>query len=134
MVALPAVDPVAVIAAAIVNLVIGMVWYSPLGFEKKWLALMGLMKSEIKGQGKAVAGWFVVALVMAYVLGVFVTIMGSVTWVDGAVTGFLAWLGFMATLLATETLFERKKRGLAAILGGYFLVAMVVTGAILAAL
>ena len=133
------VNLVAVLASGIVSMVLGMLWYGPL-FGKKWMQLSGIKEPSKEEQGKimgkmlpSMAGGFVAALVMAYVLSMFVKFVGAATPLDGALVGFWAWLGFIATVTMSSVLWEGKPWRLWILNIGYYLVTLVATGAILAA-
>jgi hypothetical protein len=122
--------------AAVVNFLIGGLWYSPVLFAKKWMAYVGTTEEEIRKRGgatKAYIGAFVSALVMAYVLAHFVNYSSAQTLTAGIQTGFWAWLGFVATTSITNVFFEHRPFGLFLINTGYNLVCLAVMGAILAA-
>jgi hypothetical protein len=125
----------AVLLAAVANMLIGSVWYSKAMFATKWMALIGKTEDEIRSSSASTAyiGMTVGALVMAYVMAHFVNYAGAATVTDGAAVGFWAWLGFIVTTKASDVLFEGRPKGLFAINAGYFLVALPVMGAILAA-
>lgn len=52
---------------------------------------------------------------------------------NGALTGLLVWVGFVATVLAVTTYFSGRPRVLWLINSGYQLVALVLVGALLGA-
>lgn len=60
----------AVLVAGLVPMVVGMIWYSPAVFAKKWLVLIGKTEEEIKksGPGKAYAISTLASLLMSYVM------------------------------------------------------------------
>jgi hypothetical protein len=128
---------IAVIVAAVIPMVVGMLWYSPVLFAKKWMALIGKTEEEIKkeGPGKAYALSFIASIVMAYVMAHLVTysstFTGSTGIAAGLETGFWSWLGFVVTTNSASVLFEFKPRGLYFINMGYQLVSMLLMGALL---
>lgn len=128
----------AVFGAAIASIVLGFLWYGPL-FGKQWMSLMGwkkLSKAQMekmkKGAQKSYVLGFVSALVMAYVLAHFVDYVGATTFLDGAITGFWVWLGFVATVMLGMVLWDGKPWKLYYINIGYQLVNLLVMGALLA--
>lgn len=123
----------AVLVAAGINMIIGALWYSPLFFAKEWAHLVGKRMEELRGNpifgyGVATLG----ALIMAYILAHFVQYTGSTTLAEGAATGFWIWLGFVAVTSATNSMFAGRPWGLWRIDAGYFLVVLIVNGALLA--
>lgn len=126
---------VAVLVAALVNMGLGYAWYGPL-FGKAWMKLTGRTKESMekeKGNMPFVMGsMFAGALVMAFVLAIFVDLAQAETAFSGAAIGALAWLGFVATTMLQDVLYEKKNKQVAAINLGYNLAALVINGAILA--
>lgn len=101
----------AVLVAAVVNFVVGWIWYGPL-FGDVWKKLMGLSDQSMKSMKltpmQAMSMGFVVALVMAYVLAHYASIVG-ITTIGGAFQlSFWTWLGFMATVSIGSYLWEGR--------------------------
>src|SRR6266540_78443 len=76
----------AVLIAGVVNMAIGMFWYSPVMFAKTWMASLGKTPEDFK---QASAGPIyvlntVASLVTAYVLAMVIKIAGEGTAVGGA--------------------------------------------------
>src|SRR3989338_6996305 len=100
----------AVLVSAAAGFVIGMLWYSVL-FGKAWMKLSGMDKKKIekekkKGMAKSYAAGFAVLVVMAFVLAHFVDMAEATTVLEGAQSGFWAWLGFVATIILNKFLGE----------------------------
>ena len=70
---------------------------------------------------------------MAYVLARFVLHYGAASILEGAVIGFMAWLGFVATVTLASVFYESRPSRLWVINNGYLLLSLVVMGAILGA-
>lgn len=127
----------AVLAAAVVNMALGFVWYGPL-FGKPWMKMMGYTKEDMekaKKSGmmpKVYAAAFVAALVMAYVLSHFLQVGSAASAMTGATIGFWVWLGFIATTTLNMVLWDRKPVNLYLLTNGYYLVLFLVNGALLA--
>lgn len=105
----------AVLAAAVAHVAIGMLWYGPV-FGKQWMGLMGFTPESMKSMkltvNQAIAGGFITALVMAYVLAWFVLLLNP-QGASGALTlAFWIWLGFFATVQAGSFLWEGKSANL----------------------
>ena len=103
----------AVIVAAIVSFIIGMVWYSPALFGKVWIKANGFDEKKIKekhkkGMAKGVVGGFVGSLVMGIVLSVAINLTQATTLSSGLLIGFFLWLGFVATTSLNKVLWEGK--------------------------
>ena len=130
------VNYLAVLVAAVAAYGLGFLWYGPL-FGKKWMQLMNLTdkdkeKAKQKGMVKAYVATFVTTLVTAYVLAWFVGYV-EMTPAGGAMTGALAWLGFLATSEIGMVFWENKPWALYALNTGHSLLSLVVMGAIVGA-
>lgn len=124
----------AVIVAAIVNMVIGFTWYSPGLFGKTFMSLSGRRMENMQGRasmGPAYAGAFVTALITAWILARFITLANAQTMTRGAVIGFWAWLGFIATTSLGDVLFGGRPLKLYYLTNGYYLVSLIIMGALL---
>jgi len=123
---------VAVIAAAAANIVIGFVWYLPQVFGTRWAAVSGRPLPQV-GQVPPMTyvAAAVTALIAAYVLAVIEQGLGVKGLTDGAVVGFLAWFGFVATTSYGAVLWEGRPTAYWMINAGNALVGFVVMGAII---
>jgi len=122
----------AVLVAAVINMAVGAVWYSPSLFGKAWSKLTG--KKDMRGSGRTgYAVSAVGALVQSWILVHFVQYAGSTSVWEGAITGFWLWLAFVGVVMAGAYVFEGRPWKLWQINAGYFLVVLVVNGALLAA-
>jgi uncharacterized protein DUF1761 len=121
----------AVCAAAVSSFVIGGLWYSPLLFQKAWMAANNFKESDLQGgnTGLIFALSFLFALVMALNLAMFLNAPGT-TLAWGATAGALTAI-WVALGIGTVALFERRPWAYTLVNGGYWLVALVVMGAII---
>src|SRR5919199_5046110 len=127
----------AVVASAAAYWVLGGVWYSPLLFERPFIALKGWTPEQVEAVRAAshageIGAAFAVSLVTAYVLAHFVRFTGAETARAGMLTGFWLWLGFVVTTSLATVLFEGRPVGLYLINNGYQLVGLLGMGALLA--
>lgn len=123
----------AVIVAALVNMVVGSLWYSRSGLGKEWMKLTGRKMEEMTGGGTGYAIAAVGALVQSYILAHFVAYAAANSFAEGMVTGFWLWLGFVAIVSAVHYSFEGRSWKLWKINVGYFLVVLLINGGLLAA-
>ena len=130
----------AVLVAAILTMLVGFLWYSPVLFAKPWMKEMGYDPNDKartaemkKSAGPAYAGSLLASLLSAFVLALFLHWMRAEGARTGATTGFHVWLGFVATVQFTGALFTRQSKKLFAINTGYQLLCYLVMGAILGA-
>jgi hypothetical protein len=133
------VRPLAVLVAALVTMVIGFIWYSPILFARPWARLMGYdlddkakLAEMRKGAGKMYGLSFLASIVAAVVLAKIIDITSVVRFVYGMKVGFAVWLGFVATVQLTGALFGRQPMKLFLINTGYQLVCYLTMGGILA--
>jgi hypothetical protein len=122
----------AVLVAAILNMILGMAWYSPVLFGNTWLRLIDKKVEDIPSPGMVYVFTFVGYLVAASVLAVIVKALGSPTLLDGTLAGLVVWLGFVVTMTYTYTSFEGPNKRVWALYIGYQLVAFVGMGALFA--
>lgn len=126
---------VAVLGAAIVGVIIGMIWYNPAVFGKQWMKAMGKTEKEMEkekqnmGTGYLVA--FVATLLGAFMLSQVVGLLLGKTPIEGAIAGFWVWLGFLMPVAAVAATFGGKKQ-VFWIDAGHHLVLFAIMGAILA--
>ena len=144
----PPVNYLAVLVAGIVIFLLGGLWYSPVLFVKRWLALQGRTEEQMRAQAASAnmplmyASAFICGLVTAWALAL---ILGHITRdpnmavngtgisaLHGAMFGFMCWLGFAATTSYATALFSGKPRQLWFIDTAYNLVSFMLAGIILA--
>ena len=134
------VNYVAVVIAAVVNMIVGFVWFGPL-FGKKWVSLMKFSPQHMedakkKGMNKLYVIAFIGSLLMAYVLEhvlVFASAYTHTTGISaGMMVGFWNWLGFVVPVLLATVLWEGKSWKLWVLNAAYYLVALLIMGSILA--
>jgi hypothetical protein len=104
----------AVLAAAVVSMVIGSIWYGPL-FGKKFAAAMGMDKcspEELAKMKKTMAvsyiGQFIGSLVMFFVLAWYIVTSVHVGVYGGVANAFGLWLGFVVPIALSGTLWGGK--------------------------
>lgn len=123
---------VAVVVCAVAGMVLGYAWYSQALFGKQFMQLIGKSEAELKPTQTTYLLMTLSALVMAWVLAMFVDFAYATTATAGMIVGFWAWLGFVVTTGSASVLFEGKPKGLYYIQTGYYLVELLIMGAILA--
>jgi len=125
----------AIIVSAVMQWFLGAIWYSPVLFAKPWMALVGLhkdaanRKTMIPGMIMSLVG----SLVLSFVLAHIILWAGASTWQWGALIGFISWAGFIAAPQSAQYIYENRPFRLFAINTGYWLVALIASGCLLAA-
>ena len=134
---LPVVNNVHVLVSGVVIFVLGGLWYSPVLFAKRWVALIGKTEEELKASvGSMPTNYllvFVCGLVTSWVMALVVGNFAPSSALDGGIIGALCWVGFAGATSFGTALFSGKPKALWLIDSGFNLVAFVVAGIILAA-
>lgn len=99
-------------------------WLNGIGRTKEWLVSSG-MNPAIQ-----YATAVVMAVLMATAISYFTQLTGPQTVWRGIKTGALLWAGVMCTALSTEYIFEVRPLSLWAVNAGYWLLGMMLMGAI----
>lgn len=128
-----------VVTASIVAFVIGAVWYSPFLFGRKWMVLANINNIDMAanrraGVGKLYSVHFIFILVSLAVLGFIISTSNAATSTDGAIWGFVVWLGFSVPTGLTRCLWEKCPISLFFIDSINILISLVIGGAIIAGL
>jgi hypothetical protein len=123
----------AVLAAGVINMIIGSLWYSPLLFLKPWMATLPKKEKENKNinMGKIYGIMFVGALIMAYVMAMFTKIANTTLLDTGAMLGFWIWLGFVGAVQVSDHVWNGKPMQLLYINTSYRLVSTIAMALIL---
>lgn len=133
------IHPWAVLAAAITAYLIGWAWYSPILWLKPWLESRGTAQGALKTVPKSVMLYgFVNTLVVAFVIAVFLALVGAETLLASVQVALLLCFGFVATVKFNELLYTaypphwgRRAQLLFIIDTGYWVVVFIVVAAII---
>ena len=123
-----------ILGAAVASFLLGAAWYSLLA--RPWMIALGKTRAELMGpDGRPSRLPFVVAflaqLVMAFVLAGLIGDPGPAGAAAGIVWGFLVWLGFVITTVATNYGFGGHRSMLAVIDGGHWLAVLLLHNGVL---
>jgi hypothetical protein len=135
MTSLPSVNYLAVLVAGIAIFIVGGLWYSPVLFAKRWVALMGKSEDDIKKAAPGAVPFvivFICALLTAYTLAIVLNHFGPVTLTRTILISILMWAGFAGATSFGSAMFSGTPRALWLINSGYNLVSFVVAAVILA--
>jgi hypothetical protein len=128
----------AVLVCALVTMVAGFLWYSPVLFANPWMVLMGYDpndKARIaemqKSAGPSYAMSLVASILSAIVLGKIIEVAKVDSALYGMEIGLAIWLGIVTTVQLTNALFSRQPFKLYLINTGYQAVCYLAMGAIL---
>ncbi len=130
----PSLNLVPVIVAAILNMALGMLWYSPYLFGKLWLKAQGKTRDDIKSATIGITYVLntLTSLVFAYVLAHIVKYANLNSIEQGAMAGFWVWLGFVVTTVLPVYFFESRPKLLFLIYILYQFVSIPIMGGLLA--
>jgi hypothetical protein len=130
----PSLNLLPVIAAAVLNMAIGMLWYSPVIFGKLWIKAMSKTPEEFKLQVNPLIYVFntIAALVFAYVLAHLMKFAFINSFSQGVLIGFWVWLGFVITTVIPGYLYEGRSKLLYFIFIFYQLISICLMGGLLA--
>jgi hypothetical protein len=123
----------AIIIAALANMVIGFLWYGTWAFGKSWMKLSGHVMGEgfPAGPGPLYALTAVAAVVQAITMAWLVGQTGATSGAAGAIVGLYVGMGLVAAAMFAEVLFAGRHPRLFAIVAGYSVLALVVQGMII---
>ena len=121
----------AIIIAAVANMVIGFLWYGTWAFGKSWIKLSGRTMGEGMQPGPLYALTAVAAVVQAITVSWFVGQTGANSGAAGAIVGLYVGMGIVAAAMFAEVLFAGRHPRLFAIIAGYSVLALIVQGAII---
>ncbi len=109
-----------IIVAALVSMVVGSLWYSPLMFGKQWMRLRGktpVETQQMEFPASKMLIEFSSTLVTAFVLSLFTSIItpgltASVAVPAALILAMIFWVGFYVPTLLAQVLWEEKPFGL----------------------
>ena len=120
------------LVAAIACFLLEAAWYST--FLQTWINGIGRTRAWLESSGMNPAIQFATALVMAFVMATAIScvvqLTGKQTALRGVKVGVLLWAGFELTAYATEYIFEVRPISLFFVNAGYWLLGMMLMGAI----
>ncbi len=119
--------------SAVIQWLLGALWYGLL-FRNSWRKLVGLAEGERPKNGVfGMITSLIACFILSFVLIHIIAWAGAVTFMGGSKLGIICWVGFMAPPLFAQHIFESRRVNLFAINAGYWLLAMALGGAIMAA-
>lgn len=128
------IDIISVVLASLVYMGIGMLWYSPSVFGKRWMKLTGMKAGDKpKDMGLTYSLMFFATLIASFTLEIFIANVPGANAATGIMAGFWAGIGFVATTSLPDYLFSpnAKHKELYFINTSYHVIAFMVMGLIL---
>ena len=127
---------IAVVAAALAAWIFGAIWYSVLG--KAWMAASGIAPDEIERRRKErkmplapMAVSFLCEIVMAVLLSLLLATLGVGDLISGAIVGLVLGIGFIATSVLVNNMFQGRKLMLSVIDSAHWIIVLTIEGAVL---
>lgn len=122
---------IGILLAAIAAFAFGALWYG--GLAKPWMRAARIDPASAAMSPALFVVSFLAELIMAWVLAGVVGHLGQgqVTVRNGLISGFLVWLGFMATVTAVNQRYEGYGWDLTAIDSGHWLGVALIMGLVL---
>lgn len=127
------VNYLAVVAAVVLNMAVGALWYGPL-LGKAWMAVNNLTAEMIKEQGSAMQGYivaFIASIVISLAIALLAEAAGVANVAEGAILGAIASVGLVAMAFASSYMFESKGLKHFLINAGYPVVSMTLIGVLI---
>jgi energy-converting hydrogenase Eha subunit A len=126
---------VAILVAAIASFIFEALWFS--AFMTGWLEGIGRTKEWLLASGMNPAVQYVIAIlcsiIAAAVLSICIQTSGKQTARRGVLCAVVIWFGFIATSWAKAYIFEVRTLKIYAIYNGYYLIDLILMGAIVGA-
>ena len=101
----------AILVGGLVYFIIGAIWYAPGIFGHRWLKHDELPPADQKSwsfKAGAYIGEFILDLIIAYVLALFLLLSGAERLAEGAMVALWAWIGFIATTHFSAVLWSHR--------------------------
>ena len=126
----------AVAVATVLSLVLARSWYRDRVFGSSWRKMTGItpkdsQKAGFRPMAITLVANIITVVVMAVILSMYADYSGDKSIVSALVIGFIAWLAFSATTLATHNAFEQKQDKLTSINNGYQLALFLLISAVI---
>jgi len=130
------VNYLAVFVCAIVSMIIGSVWYSPMLLGRTWMEEVDKSEDELKKEFNPLKTYgiaFLSNLFIAFSLAQLMAHSNATTVAAGIRLAFLCWFGFIVAPMVINSLFEGKSFKLLLVDSGHHLIVILVFGIILGA-
>ncbi|MFA6027274.1 MAG: DUF1761 domain-containing protein [Ignavibacteriaceae bacterium] len=130
------VNYLAVLVCAIVSMIIGSVWYSPMLLGRTWMEEVDKSEDELKKEFNPLKTYgiaFLSNLFIAFSLAQLMAHSNATTVAAGIRLAFLCWFGFIVAPMVINSLFEGKSFKLILVDSGHHLIVILVFGIILGA-
>jgi hypothetical protein len=126
----------AAVVALVASMVLAKTWFTPKTFGNQWRKYTGITPADSKKAGKkpiilTLFANIVTVIAMAVAISISSEFFQTSSIWLAPLVGFVTWLAFSATTLATHNAFEQKPQQLTLINNGYQLALFLITSAII---
>ena len=126
----------AAVVALVASMVLAKTWFTPKTFGNQWRKYTGITPADSKKAGKkpillTLFANIVTVIAMAVAISISSEFFQTSSIWLALLVGFVTWLAFSATTLATHNAFEQKPRKLTLINNGYQLALFLIISAII---
>lgn len=125
------IDFLTVFVAAVIFILVKMLWYSPYLFGKMWIQIIAVKKKEIRNSYLGYSLTFLAALILSYFIALIEIYVGASSFWDGVVVGFILWFGFVFPIKLLQVIWIKNELKLFLVQNGFLLISFMVMGAIL---
>ncbi len=124
----------AVLLAAVIYFALGALWYSPALFGKMWMQAKNLTAENMNTghMTRTFVITFILNLVCVFITATLISALGAKGAGDGANIGLRVAIGFVATTMGVNYLYDNKPAKLFWIDAGYHIVGILIAAIILA--
>ena len=124
----------ALVIGIVISFALGMFWYNPKVFFKKWQEAEGITDEQLKAMnpGKSMAAGLAANAVTVYALGILINLAHISTALGGALTGAFVAVFLITAAEINNGAFKATKAAAYLIDGGYRLVMMAIVGILFA--
>ena len=131
MSAIPSVNLIAVLVAAVVSFVSGGIYWGVIA--NPLTKLLGKVPEQVKMPPAALIAAFLTRVVLTYVLAIFLNYAGAQNALAGAALALLAWCGFVITISIGQAAFGWMSWTRLVVGGGESLIGYALMGAVIGA-
>lgn len=108
------INPVAVLVASVAAYIVGWLWYSKILFQKPWMESLGKTDADWDEKAKkempsTMLYGFLVTMVVAYGIAVFMAIVNPLTLLEAMQTALLICFSFIVTTKFSDLIYESKE-------------------------
>lgn len=125
---------IAVLVCTLFTFILGALWYSKLLFAKVFIKHINKTEEELKSKSSPIIFLyeFIAMFITTYVLASIILFIGAVDFWRGFQIGIIVWIGFVAMTQLSTVTFEQRSFTLYLIQIFFRLVAISISGGILA--